>query len=51
MKKEWNAPVVDELDMKETAGGGMKPSVHDGNVYEMENGIWVEEYEPEESAS
>lgn len=50
MKNWMNADVV-ELNLSETAAGGSKPSVHDGNIYEIKSTdgstVAVEEYEPE----
>ena len=49
MKKVWSNPVVEEMSVKETAAGGPRPSVHDGNIYEIVkdgNVVAVEEYWP-----
>lgn len=43
MKKMWNEPMMEELSIKETAGGGAAPTTHDG-VYTSYNGQFWEGY-------
>ncbi len=49
MKKEYAKPAIDEMSIKETAAGGIKPATHDGYIYETNIGgkvVAVEEYFP-----
>lgn len=43
MKKNWNQPVMEELSIKQTAGGSAKPTEHDG-VYATYDGQYWEGY-------
>lgn len=49
MKKEWTAPGIADLDMKETAASGRNPLAADGNWKEGVNwpGTWYPD--PEDS--
>ena len=40
--KTWNNPVVEEINVKETAGGGVNSRVHDGVWKQDEEGQWWE---------
>ncbi len=46
MKKAWNMPKFNEINISETCYGGMTPLVHDGPVYEDKNGNPCEGYCP-----
>ncbi|WP_248406165.1 hypothetical protein [Butyrivibrio fibrisolvens] len=42
--KVWNAPVMESLEINETAKGGRKVSEHDGFINYSHNGLPAEEY-------
>ena len=42
--KKFEAPVIEELNINETAAGGTVRTEHDDKVYQLDNGLWVEEY-------
>lgn len=43
--KKWESPVMEMIDIKETACGGTSVTKHDGCIYEVGNTV-VEEYFP-----
>ena len=42
--KVWNAPVMESLEINETAKGGKNVSEHDGFINYSHNGLPAEEY-------
>ena len=45
--KEWNNPTIETLDINETAGGGVKSTIHDGEWITPDDGkSWWEGTKP-----
>lgn len=44
MKKEWSMPVVEELNITETANGPEDTDSPDGLKYQNDHGGWSQDY-------